>query len=602
MTALYNKGKKFKLLMQRLGLGGFSSLPALLLMAVLILYPLGCLLLQAVFPHLYDMEMSWQPSLTSIIDVLSDNANTKAILNSAVTGVCAAFVATLLGTLTAYSVYRSGGKVKAALQAAVWLLFFSPSYLIAQGWIIFMQDGGIASQLFGLAPGWSDWFFSRFGLILVMGFRYFPFVHLAMSQAFSQLGEEYIRAARMLGANKRVLFTRIIFPLLTPAWMAGASIAFAEGFGDFGMAAAITPHSHVPTITYRIYTALNQAPVNYSEASVLSAIVLLVTSLALWMQFRWMKKGSYTLISTHTRPIESKGSTRGAAWTSMVLLVFALLLPFGSTLTVSLWKSWSGGIAASNWTLSHYTTILDPNNGAMLAISRSLLYALIVAVTTLVLGIIISFQMTFYQNKINKALDMIIMSTMAIPGVVLAAGFVFAWNATWLIPLHLVLYGTPACLALAYMASALPYSVRLQLGAMSQLSGNLLTAAQVLGAGKTRVLRAIVLPLIKMTVGSCFALTFIHTFFELPASSMLYPAGKPPLPIAISARFNSFDWPAGSAMAVEGMLVLILLYGLAYRWLRKPVHRPSSAQEQDKMQPETAASRNTERIQQSILP
>ncbi|WP_165972027.1 ABC transporter permease [Paenibacillus piri] len=595
MTALYNKSKR---LLNRWSVQGLGSLPGLLLMAVLILYPLASLLLQAVFPHLFDMEMSWEPSLTSIAAVLTDRTNLIAVMNSAITGVCAAVVATLLGTLTAYAAWKSDGKVKACLQLSVWLLFFSPSYLIAQGWIIFMQNGGIAVQLFGLQAGWSDWFFSRFGLILVMGFRYFPFVHLSMSQAFAQLGEEYIRAGRMLGANKRVLFTWIVFPLLTPAWMAGASIAFAEGFGDFGMAAAITPHSHVPTITYRIYTALNQAPVNYPDASVLSAIVLIVTALALWLQFRWMKRSSYTLVSTHTKPMESKGPAWGAVWTSYAILLFAVLLPFGSTLTVSLWKTWSGGIAGSNWTLAHYAALLDTDGEVLAAIMRSLAYALVVAAATLVLGLMISFQMTFFQNKINKAMDTIILSTMAIPGVVLAAGFVFAWNATWLIPLHLVLYGTPVCLALAYMASALPYSVRLQLGAMSQLSGNLLTAAQVLGARKTRVLRVIVLPLIRMTVMSSFVLTFIHTFFELPASAMLYPAGQPPLPVAIAARFNSFDWPAGSAMAVEGMAVLILIYLLTHRWLRKPDGRKEAAD--NRIKRETAPLQTAERTRQTL--
>jgi ABC-type Fe3+ transport system permease subunit len=59
---------------------------------------------------------------------------------------------------------------------------------------------------------------------------------------------------------------------------------------------------------------------------------------------------------------------------------------------------------------------------------------------------------------------------------------------------------------------------------------------------------------------SSFFLTFIHTFFELPASIMLYPAGKPPLPIEVATRFNAFDWPGGSALALEGVLFLLLLY------------------------------------------
>jgi iron(III) transport system permease protein len=561
MIPLSNKQKSF-------GNLGLDALPSLILMLVLIVYPLACLLLQSFLPHLFDAKMSLKPSLSAFVEVMTDRFNLIAIFNSFTTGLCAAAVATLFGSITAFAAWKATGRTKKWIDSSVWLVLFTPSYLIGQGWIIFMQHGGIVSQLFGLAPGSTDWFFSRYGLIVVMGFRYFPFVHLAMSQAFVQLGEEYIRAGRLLGAKNSVILRQIVFPLLTPAWLAGASISFAEGFGDFGLAAAITPHAHIPMLTYQIYTALNQAPVNYSAASILALLVMLVTAGALWLQFMWMKKRKYTLVSTHSKPLVSKTSARWALWVSIFILGFALLLPLGSTLAASMLRTWSRGIAFSNLTFEHYRIIPNFADEGFASMVRSFFYALIAAGSTMIAGLLISYRMTFFQTKLNKMMHHILLSTMAIPGVVLAAGFVFAWNATWLVPIHLVLYGSSICLGLAYIALSLPYSTRLQIGAMSQLSANLVTAAQVLGARNTTVLHVVVYPLVRVMAYSSFFLTFIHTFFELPASVMLFPAGKPPLPIVISTRFNAFDWPGGAALAMEGMLFLLLIYLIGHGLFR----------------------------------
>ena len=74
--------------------------------------------------------------------------------------------------------------------------------------------------------------------------------------------------------------------------------------------------------------------------------------------------------------------------------------------------------------------------------------------------------------------------TLAIPGVVLAAGYIFAWNQPWM---NTVLGGTPygtlGLLLAAYVAGALPFSARLASGALAQVGDHLLEAARLAGAG-----------------------------------------------------------------------------------------------------------------------
>ncbi len=541
-----------------------GAAPSLLLFFILILYPLLTLLAQTVLPNLFGVHMSLIPSLSPLRQVFANPLNLEAVLNSLVLGLVSAIFATALGTVCAFGAVRAHRGWRLTIDTGVWIVFFAPSYVIAQGWVSLMQDGGIAAELFHLPNGWSHWFFSRVGLVIVMSLRYIPFVYFAMSQSIRNIGKEFEQAGRLLGAKRTYLFRKITLPLMTPALLAGASIAFAEGFGDFGFAAAITPQTHIPLITYQIYASLNEAPVDYPSAAGLSLILIVVMAIAFWLQMRWMRGRSYSTISTHSRAAATHGSHRftSATAVSLVILFFALILPLGSTVLESLLKDSASSLAFHNFTLHHYHQALELSSGGLGSLRRTMIYAAISASLTMVFGLYLAFTMIFKKTVATRLVNNIMIATIAVPGIVLAAGFIFAYNAVWLIPLHLVIYGTPICLGMAYLAGSLPYAIRLQLGAMNQMSPNLLTAAASLGAKQWTVLRRVVLPLVRATAVATFFMTLTGTMFELPASSLLYPAGYPPFPETIQKTFNAFEYARGSALTVIGMVIVFVLYGL----------------------------------------
>lgn len=544
--------------------------PGLFVLIVLIVYPLLTLLIQAVMPELFAVHPRFTVSLRGAVSTFTSLENLKAIGNSLEIGIAASVLATVYGTVTAFAVEHSARRTGAVIEALVWGVFFLPSYVVTEGWLVLLQDGGILAQLLHLPNGWSSWFFSRFGVIMVMGFRFFPFVHFAMQSAIRNVGPGLVHAARLSGAKPAAVAIRVVVPLLMPALLAGASLAFAEGFGDFGIAAAIAPQMHVPLVTYQIFTALNQAPVDYGSAATLALIVVLVTAGAIGLQQLVFRGRSYATVSHRNRASASRSGKRGGVVTlSAVILGLAFVVPLGASFCASLWKVWSNGVAPGNWTFLNYVQVLHGDlesvshagNVGGESLLRSIEYAFIAAAAAAAIGLWIGYQLTFRKTRADRIVNILIMATVAIPGVVIAASFIFAWNAVWLIPLHLVIYGTPICLAMAYVAISLPYAIRLQIGAMAQLPGSLLTAAQVLGArGRTVVMR-IVLPLVSATTISTFFMTFAGVVFELPASSLLYPPGSPVFPITIQARFNNFDWAQGSALGIMGVLVVFLFYG-----------------------------------------
>lgn len=550
-----------------------ESAPSLFIMCILVLYPLLTLLLQIVFPKLFSSHSSWHFTMSEFARVLKDPFNLEAIGNSFWIGCIAAVISVVIGTITAFGSLMVEGRLKTFINTCVWIIFFAPSFVIASGWVILLQGGGVLQQLLGVSPDCFNWFFSPAGLLLVMGLRYFPFCHFAMTQAIQNVGPEYIRAARMLGAKSLTIFIRIWLRLLMPALFAGATIAFAEGFGDFGLASVITPQLQLPLVSYQIYSALYELPVDFSSAAVLSLLVIVITSAALLFQFWWLQRKSYrTLSGTAWTQPPARGWTRFAVVTLTVVIVsLGLLLPFGATLIQSFWKNSYLGFHAQNWTLQNYKDALASGSAGVQALIRTAEYALLTAGVVTILGLFIGQQLTFNKSLVSRVLNTITMATIAIPGVVLGVGYVFAWNANWLVPLHLAMYGTPVCLALAYVAVHLPYAVRLQLAAMAQISPNLLTAAQILGAKKRLVVRKIVVPLVVETVISTALIAFTGVMFELPAASLLYPSGEPPYSVLVDHLFADFQWAAGSCLTIVGMLVVFGSYVLGNLLLRKGI-------------------------------
>lgn len=535
------------------------------LLLVLIGYPLTCLLLQAIFPNLFAVTPDFKPSLGPLAQVFSDRFTWIAIINSFVMALVGTLLALVLGTITALAADSFGHRGKAVANGLVWLVFFLPSYVVAQGWVIFMQDGGLLASLLNLPNGWSSWFFTRTGIIIVAGFSFFPYVHLSMKEGIKNISPSLVSAARIAGATRSQALFHTVLPLLTPSWLAGGSIVFAEAFADFGITAAITPLSHVPMVPYQIYVAMGQEPVNYSAAAGLSFLVILISSISILLQFHFTRKRSFTTVASDRSPI-IHSRVLAAAFSAVIFISVAV--PLFSTLAVSFWKVWANGLNPGNWTLSHYIAALAPAGDGMQAMWVSLRYALAASVITMLLGILMAFQFSFERSRLNSLLNVVTMSMIAVPGIVVGASFIFAWNAVWLIPIHLVIYGTPVCLALAYLSTYIPYAIRLEAGSMEQIPLNLLKAARVSGANSAVVLHRIVFPLVAGTAISTFFMTVTKVIFELPAAMLLYPPGEPTFSVAVERYFAAFNWSRGSANAIIGILFVIVIYVLGQLLIR----------------------------------
>ena len=130
--------------------------------------------------------------------------------------------------------------------------------------------------------------FSTAGVVVAQTFVAMPFLVITVEAALRQLDGRHEDAARTLGATRWYAFRRVTLPMIRPALVAGAVLAWARALGEFG--ATITFAGNVPgrtqTLPLAVYLALE---VDTGEAIVLALVLIAVSFVVLVaLRDRWL--------------------------------------------------------------------------------------------------------------------------------------------------------------------------------------------------------------------------------------------------------------------------------------------------------------------------
>ena len=547
------------------GLALVIGIPVVILI-LFILYPLLAIILQSVFPNIYASNPNIVPSLSAIGQVFSDPLSYQALGNSLWLSGVTALLSAIIGTVLAILAKRTDLPMRRSMDFLVWIVFFTPSFLIGEAWSLAIIRGGIPDQYLHFSDGFINAFFSPAGVIFILSLKTFPFVYISVSAALRWLGSEFEDAARLSGARTWRAWLSINIPLLLPAILAAGLIAFAEAMSDFGIAATIAQNASVTLVTYQIYTAINTAPVNFSLAAALSLLLFIAIALALLVQAGMLRRRSFQVISGRNRPARSVslGIWKWPAFAFYVIIfLLALVIPLGSCLVLSFLHAFGQGLTPGNWTIDNYTSVLAAGGDDLNALIRTVFLAFSAATITTLLGMPIAFIIRRTRLPGRRVLSLFTLVTIAVPGIVLACGYIFAYNATYLQAIGIggangiQIYGTIWLLLAAYIGGSVPYATRLSLGALEQVGQNMLENARVQGANVFHIMVSIIAPLLRSSLTSIWLLVFTGTMFELAASELLYPPGQPTMPVQIVGLFNNFRLEPGMALSMLNIAVVV---------------------------------------------
>jgi iron(III) transport system permease protein len=498
-------------------------------------------------------------------EALSSRLYVQALRNSLVLGLWTSVLSVAIGLPLAWAAARTNAPARRFVHLTAVIAYVTPPYLTAIAFVnLFSPNAGLVNRflrdVLGL-PALTFNVFSMSGLVLVTVIHTFPFVYLLAASALQSVDASMEESAQILGAGRWRTASAVTLPLVAPAILSGALIAFVNAIALFGSQAIIGLPGRVFTLPTRIY-ALFDYPPQYGLASAMSLIFVAITAAALYLQRRYLARRSYvTLGGKGSRPqlIDLGGARWGVFAFCAAVFVVAVLAPYLTLLAVSLSKSW-GLHFWDNLTLKHYRFVLVEYDVTRRAIFNSLLLAGAAATLAVLLGSLVGWIDLRTTLRGRKALDYTSLIPLGLPGIVVAVALIQFW-----LRVPLPIYGTLVIILLAYTGRYVPLGVRAANAAFRQIDPSLEETARVTGAGWMRTFSSVTLPLARPGLFAGWLLVFIPALQELSASILLFSSESITLAVAVYNLYETGALEPVAALSIVTMVIITAAVAVATR-------------------------------------
>ena len=405
------------------------------------------------------------------------------------------------------------------------------------------------------------------GVVFVEALHYFPFILMNLVVALSNIDSAMEESAQNLGASGFRLFRRIVFPLAMPGYVAGASLVFVKVFDDLGTPLVLNVTNMLAPQAYLRITSVGiEDPVGY----VISVLMIVFSLIALWASALALKNRDYATLqrggsSLARRRLRSWQALLAYGWIALVLLL--VLTPHIGILLLSFANVWSFSVLPDAYTVQHYATVFEDSPRM---IWNTVFYCGLAALIDVIVGTAIAYLILRTRLPLRHSLDFMASAALAIPGIVLAIGYLRTFRAIEIPFSGELLTSSWLILVIAYAVRRLPYALRSCMAALQQLHVSLEEAAQNLGANQRRTIARIVVPLMGGGILAGFVASFMTAAVELSATIMLTTSQSyAPMSYGIYLYMQSAAGRgAGAALGVLAVAIVALGTYLSHKLLR----------------------------------
>ncbi|MBI2440178.1 MAG: iron ABC transporter permease [Lentisphaerae bacterium] len=347
----------------------------------------------------------------------------------------------------------------------------------------------------------------------------YPIFYLNAVAAIANVDPSLEEAAENLGCTGLQRFRRITLPLMMPGLFAGGTLVFIWSFTELGTPLMFDYMRVTPVQIYHGIQDIAGSPLPYALV-----VVMLGASAILYALGKGLfGRASYEVFAksgTAAGMPRLHGLRAGAAL-SLFTIVFALsILPHLGVLLTSFSQAWYRSAAPTQWTLEWYHQALS-SALTLPSIRNSCFYALVAMLADLILGVAAAVVIVRSRLRWRGALDLCCMLPLAVPGIVLAFGYIAMSQPGRIFSGLNPTENPTGLLIIAYAVRRLPYVVRAAVAGLQQISTSLEEAAENLGCPPGRTVIKITLPLISANLIAGGLLAFSFAMLEVSDSLML---------------------------------------------------------------------------------
>ncbi len=117
--------------------------------------------------------------------------------------------------------------------------------------------------------------YTPLGIMVAMAFTSLPFIVRTVQPVLEELDPALEEAGQTLGSSDLSIFRRVILPLLTPALLAGTSLAFARSLGEFGAIIFIAGNQPFSTEITALLAFIRLEEYDYPASAAIASVMLI---------------------------------------------------------------------------------------------------------------------------------------------------------------------------------------------------------------------------------------------------------------------------------------------------------------------------------------
>lgn len=210
------------------------------------------------------------------------------------TAFVAAAIDAVMGMIIAWVLVRYDFPGKAIMDGIIELPFALPTAV-----------AGIALTHLTTMEGWVGAFFQKFGIkiaytrlgiIVALVFIGIPFVVRAVQPVLEKIDIQYEEAANILGANSRQTMFRVILPEILPSLIAGFTMSFARGLGEYGSVVFIAGNTPYETEIAPLMIMSKLQEFDYASATSIALVMLAAAFVILFIN-AWLQSRASKIVS-----------------------------------------------------------------------------------------------------------------------------------------------------------------------------------------------------------------------------------------------------------------------------------------------------------------
>jgi len=526
---------------------------------------LGLLIVIPVASVFYE-SITWQGGLT--VDHYKRFVDTpylqECLLNSLWVAVASAFFSSLIGVPMAYFLGRFDLPGRHLLTSLATMPLIMPPFVGALSFkFIFGKHGTINLLLMdylGLKEP-INFIYGLHGVVLITSLHLYPLVMLNVMTSLSKIDPALEEAAANMGARSFRVFRTVTFPLMTPGFAAGALLVFTWAFTDLGTPMIIgSPAFNL--LAPQAFFAIRELYEDVIRLGVVMCVIMVAFSLlALGGMRKYVSLRQYAVAGVTSKV----GAKKVGLLTTVLALGFCLivvlvsLLPHAGIFMGAFGKVWSFTPFPEGFTLDNFRYVLID---APTYLNNSLRYSGIATALGMIIGAVLAYVLVRKTFPSKDLLDGIATLPFALPGIVLATGYLRAFRSP--IPiLNVDLLSTWLVIPLALAARKLPYTLRSSYAALQQIHVSLEEASMNLGATRIKTFLRITLPLISFGLLAGGTLGFVSSITELSCSWLLSLPGMGWEPMTVGIMIYSQTGIFGQSAAMGAILIAIVGIGIA---------------------------------------